>query len=374
MTTKRDYYEVLGVNRDASASEIKKAYRQLAFQYHPDHNQHDEAEGRFKEINEAYEVLSNAEKRDMYDRFGHTSTQGGWSQGFDGFGSGLGDIFESFFGGGTTSTSHKSPRRGSDLRYDLTISFEEAAFGCEKEIEIVRSEVCSVCHGLRTEQGTKPEKCSTCNGSGQIRRSQSSIFGQFVNVTACPQCQGEGTVITKPCKQCQGTGKESRQRKVKVKVPAGVDHGSNIRFSGEANSGIRGGPAGNLYVSLNVKEHDLFKREGDDIYFDLPVNFTQAALGDQINIPSLNGELMLNIPKGTQTDHVFRFKEKGVPHLRKSGRGDLLVRIKVVTPQNLDDYQTKLLRQFDKTLGKATMPTDKKGFFDKIGYMFRGGE
>jgi len=372
MATKRDYYDVLEVPRSASADDLKKAYRKLAMKYHPDRNKDDSSEGKFKEINEAYEVLSDEGKRDTYDRFGHAGVQGGFgSQGFDGFGfGGLGDIFETFFGG-ARSASRNTPRRGSDLRYNLTITFNEAAFGCEKELDIGRSEVCSVCHGSKSEPDSKPETCPTCNGSGQIRRSQTSVFGQFVNVTTCSQCRGEGTIVTKPCKQCKGSGREDKRRKIKVTIPAGVDEGSQIRFSSEGSAGSYGGPPGNLYVHLSVIKHENFLREGDDILYDLPINFAQAALGDQVQVPTLDGDTKLKIPKGTQTGHIFRFKNEGIPHLSRSGRGDLLVNVTVVTPQALDENQTKLLKELSKSLGQAQLPKGKKGFFDRISDIFK---
>ena len=374
MATKRDYYDVLGVPRSASAEEIKKAFRKLALQYHPDRNSEDTAEERFKEINEAYEVLSDAGRRAAYDRFGHAGGQGGWGQGFEGFGfGGLGDIFEAFFGGPTTAT-RRAPQRGADLRYNLTISFEEVVFGCEKELEVVRTEICSLCHGLGSEPGSRPEKCPACGGSGRIRRAQSSIFGQFINVTTCNRCHGEGRIITRPCPQCHGEGKERKQRKIAVRIPAGVDDGSQIRLSGEGNASSRGGLPGNLYVTLSVRRHKFFKRDGDDILYDLPINFAQAALGDRVEVPTVDGGITLEIPRATQTGKVFRLKGKGVPHLRESGCGDQLVRVQVITPQSLNENQTRLFQELAKTLGKAVRPREKRGFFDKISDIFSGGD
>jgi len=373
MANKKDYYDALGVARSASADDMKKAYRTLAMKYHPDRNKDDGAEEKFKEITEAYEVLSDEGKRDTYDRFGHAGVQGGFGggQGFDGFGfGGLGDIFETFFGG-ASSTSRRTPHRGSDLRYNMIITFNEAAFGCEKDLEIGRSEVCSVCHGSKSEPDRKPETCPTCHGSGQVRRSQTSIFGQFVNVTTCNQCRGEGKIITNPCKQCKGSGREDKKRKIKVTIPAGVDEGSQIRFTGEGSAGSFGGPPGNLYVHLSIEKHENFLREGDDILYDLAVNFTQAALGDQVEVPTLDGKDKLKIPKGTQTGHIFRFKDKGIPHLSRAGRGNLLVKVTVVTPHDLNENQTKLLKDLGKTLGTAQMPQGKKGFFNRISDIFK---
>jgi molecular chaperone DnaJ len=373
MANKRDYYEVLGVDRNASGAEIKKAFRKLAMQSHPDRNKDHGAEGRFKEINEAYEVLSDPEKRAAYDRFGHAGTQGFGGRGFEGFDfGGFGDIFEAFFGGLGTAR-RTGPRQGEDLRYSLTISFEEAVFGCEKEVEIVRVEVCSVCHGTKHEPGSEPETCSACNGTGEVRRAQRSIFGQFINVTTCSQCYGEGSIITKPCPDCKGQGRERKARKVVIKVPPGVDDDIQIRLSGEGDVGRNGGSPGNLYVTLSVREHKLFKRDGDHILYELPINFAQAALGDEVEIPTLDDGFTLKIPAGCQNGRTFRLKEKGVPHLRGHGRGDQLVRVHVVTPQSLDDKQQRLFKELAKSLGQATLPHEDKSFFDKIKDTFGGG-
>lgn len=365
MTTKRDYYEVLGVSRNATQEEIRKAFRKLALQCHPDHNPECASGEQFKELNEAYEVLYDPEKRAAYDRFGHSGAEG-WGRGFEGFGfGGLGDIFDAFFGGATT-TAQRSPQRGADLRTPLTLSFEEAAFGCEKEIEIERTETCSLCYGTGSEPGSKPVKCPECNGSGQVRRTQQSIFGRFVNITPCSRCRGEGMIILKPCPQCQGLGKERRRRKLEVSIPAGVDDGSNIRLSGEGEAGIYSGPPGNLYVHLSVHSHPLFLREGDHLLYELPLNFAQAALGDEVEVPTLEGEHILKVPAGTQTGRVFRLRGKGVPHLREEGRGDLVVTAMVVTPRTLNAEQRKLFQELSKTLGKEVSPDGDKGFLDKI--------
>jgi len=373
MASKRDYYEVLGVDSNASATEIKKSFRKLAMQSHPDRNKDHGAEERFKEINEAYEVLSDPEKRAAYDRFGHAGPQGFGDRGFEGFDfGGFGDIFEAFFGG-TGTARRAGPRRGDDLRYSLTISFEEAVFGCEKEVEIVRTEVCSVCHGTKSEPGSQPERCSVCNGTGEVRRAQRSIFGQFINVTTCSQCRGEGRIITKPCTNCRGQGKERVARKVAIKVPPGVDEGIHIRLSGEGDGGRNGGSPGNLYVTLSVRKHKFFKRDGDHILYELPINFTQAALGDEVEIPTLDDGFTLKIPAGCQNGRIFRLKEKGVPYLRGHGRGDQLVRVHVVTPQSLDDKQKRLFKELARSLGEATLPHEDKSFFDKIKDTFGGG-
>ncbi|UCG84643.1 MAG: molecular chaperone DnaJ [Dehalococcoidia bacterium] len=366
MARKRDYYEILGVDRNASAADIKKAFRKMAFQHHPDRNKDDGAEQNFKEVNEAYEVLSDPDKRAAYDRFGHAGAQGFGGRGFEGFDfGGFGDIFETFFGGATTAR-RSGPQRGGDLKYSMAISFEEAVFGCEKELEIVRMEPCSTCRGTKSAPGSQPERCAACNGTGEVRRAQRSIFGQFINVVACSQCHGEGKIITRPCPNCRGQGKERVTRKISIKVPAGVDGGTQIRLSGEGDLGKNGGSSGNLYVALSVNKHKYFKRDGTDILYELPVNFAQAALGDEIDIPTLDGDFTLKIPSGCQTGRIFRLKEKGVPHLRGRGRGDQLVRVHVVTPESLDRDQKKLFKELSRTLGKAKLTPDDKSFFDKV--------
>ena len=369
MTAKRDYYEVLGVEQSASEQKIKQAFRRLAFQHHPDRNREDGAAERFKEINEAYEVLSDPDKRATYDRFGHVGE--GFGQGFDGFDifRGFGDIFDTFFGGATTAT-RRGPQRGADLRYNLTITFEEAAFGCEKEIEIRCIENCSQCHGVGSKPGSQPSRCPDCNGAGQVRRVQRSIFGQFVNTTICNRCGGDGRIITKPCPQCRGSGKEEKARRISITVPAGVDDGSQIRLSGEGNAGTRGGSAGNLYVILSVAEHQLFKRRGDDIIYDLPINFAQAALGAEVEVPTVDGPAPLKIPPRTQTGRLFRLKEKGVPHLRGGGCGDQLVMVHIVTPEVLSEEQRRLFEELAKTLEPAVMPKEEKGFFQRLKDLF----
>jgi molecular chaperone DnaJ len=368
MSSKRDYYEILSVERAASDAEIKKAYRLLARQYHPDVNKEPEAEARFKEINEAYEVLGDEQKRAAYDRFGHAGLSGNGYGDFSGFG-GLGDIFEDIFSGfgmGGTQRSQRGPRRGGDLRYDMQITFEEAVFGVEKEIEVPRHEPCSHCDGVGAEPGTSPTTCPQCKGTGEIRRVQQSLLGSFVNVTPCPRCQGEGTIITSPCTECHGRKKIRRMRTISVTIPAGVDDGTQLRLSGEGESGSRGGPPGNLYVVLSVKKHPLFLRRDNDIFFELPINFAQAALGDEVMIPTLEGDESLIIPAGTQTGKVFRLRNKGVPYLRRSGRGDMLVSTRTVTPAKLSDEQKELLQQLGESLGKEVIPQQNRGFFERM--------
>jgi molecular chaperone DnaJ len=356
MAVKRDYYEVLGVSRDASTEEIRKAFRKLAFQYHPDRNRDGDAAEKFKEVNEAYEVLSDADKRAAYDRFGHSGAEGLFGRGFEGFdfGSfgGFGDIFEAFFGGGTT-TARQAPRRGNDLQYRISISFEEAALGCEKEIGISRVEVCGTCHGTRARPGSKSERCPECNGTGQVRRVQRSLFGQFVNTTVCGRCHGEGTLITEPCPDCKGSGYQKQKRHISVRVPAGIADGNGIRLTGEGDAGSRGGSAGNLYVVVSVAPHEFFTREDDDVIYELPVNFAEAALGTEVEVPTLYGDARLKIPAGSQNGRVFKLKDKGIPHLRSGGRGDQLVVLRVVTPESLSKEQRKLFEELARSLGKG---------------------
>ncbi len=361
MVTKRDYYEVLGVSRNASDDEIRKAFRKLAFKHHPDRNRDDGAEAKFKEINEAYEVLSDTNKRAAYDQFGHSGANGFSTRGFEGFDfGGFGDIFEAFFNG-MTGTGRRAPRRGTDLHYQATISFEEAAFGCEKEIKIKRTEVCPQCHGTGASPGSQPGRCPGCNGTGQVRRVQRSLFGRFINTTVCPQCQGEGKVITEPCPQCRGSGREKHQRRISIKVPAGVNDGTQVRLGGEGEAGTRGGSPGDLYVTLSVLEHEFFVRDGDNILYELPINFAQAALGAEVEVPVLEGKTRLNIPAGSQTDKTFRLKDKGIAHLHRNGRGDQIVRLFVATPESLTKEQRRLFQELAGTLDTAKKGTKKPG-------------
>ena len=370
---KRDYYEVLGVGRQAAGDEIKKAYRKLAREYHPDVNKSPDAEGRFKEINEAYEVLSDEHKRAAYDRFGHAGASGSFATDFSGFG-GINDIFEEFFGGfgagRSSAAARRAPRRGADLRYDLTVTFEEAVFGVEKEIEIARPEACPKCNGSGAEPGTTPIRCSTCNGTGEVRRVQQSFLGSFVNVSTCPTCRGDGETVGFPCTQCRGAKYVRVTRKITVKIPAGVDHGTQIRLAGEGEPGERGGPSGNLYVELNVLPHPYFRRREDNIVLELGINVAQAALGDEISVPTLDGDEKLSIPPGTQTGKVFRLRNKGVPHLRVNGRGDQLVVIDVMVPTSLTAEQKRLFKDLAKTLGKDVVPQRDKTFLDKLKDVF----
>jgi molecular chaperone DnaJ len=365
-TQKADYYETLGVARNASPDEIKRAFRRLAMQYHPDRNPEPGAEQRFKEINEAYEVLSDPERRAAYDRYGHAGVDGAFStRGFEGFGpfGGFGDIFEAFFG--ATQTRRRSPRRGADVQTTVELEFEEAAFGTTKNVEITRTEVCSVCGGLRAEPGTEPVKCATCEGAGEVRRVQRSVFGQFINVSTCDRCRGEGYVIPTPCKHCRGTGRERFTRTLEIKIPAGVDDGSQMRLSGEGELGMYGGPRGNAFVVLHVKPHPYFQRDQYDVFLDLNLNIAQAALGDEVEVPTLEGPYKLKVPAGIQSGEVITLRGKGIPHLRGSGRGDFHVRIQVTTPKHLTGEQKELLRKLAESL-ETSKANQAKNIFDKV--------
>lgn len=368
MSAKRDYYDVLGVSRQATENEIKKSFRRLARQYHPDMNKGPEAEARFKEINEAYEILSDPEKRAVYDRFGHAGPQAGFggTGDFSGFG-GIEDIFESFFGGGMrTGAARRGPARGADLRYDLTVEFEEAIFGCEKEIVVPRHEACPQCRGSGAEPGTQPIRCPQCNGTGEVRRQQQTFLGSFVQVTTCPRCQGEREIVTSPCTRCRGRKAVQTERPIAVKIPAGVDDGTRIRLAGEGEPGTRGGPPGNLYVVLHVNPHEFFRREENNILLELDLNVAHAALGGRVTVPTLDGQEMLQIPAGTQTGEVFRLRGQGVPYLRRNGRGDQLVMVHVLTPTKLTRRQKELLKELSETLGKEMVHQPEKGLFSKV--------
>jgi molecular chaperone DnaJ len=374
---KRDYYEVLGVSRNASDDELKKSFRRLAKQYHPDANKEQGAETRFIEINEAYEVLSDPQKRAAYDRYGHAGLNGSAGAGFGDFAgfSSINDLFETFFAGATGATRRSGTQRGADLRYDLTITFEEAVFGCQKEIELPRWETCSSCRGSGAQPGTSTARCSSCQGTGEIRRVQQSIFGQFVNVTMCERCRGEGRVITTPCEKCRGQGRVRNNRRVVVNIPAGVDDGINVRVTGEGEVSARGGTPGNLYVILTVKPHPYFKRSGNDILYELPISFTQAALGDEVEVHTVDGKTTaLKIPAGTQTNRSFRLKGMGVPVVHSSARGDQHVIVKVVTPSNLTPEQKRLLEEFARLEREQAEQNDKNIFrnlFEKTKDVFQ---
>lgn len=364
---KRDYYEVLGVNKDASAEEIKKAYRNLARQYHPDANRDDpNAEQKFKEIAEAYDVLSDTQKRARYDQFGHLDGQGQWGAGgfggFEGFGGGFGDIFDMFFGGMGAREQRRGPQKGADLRYDLEISFEEAAFGLEREIKIPRMENCPLCNGTGAKAGTKPKTCSTCRGTGQVQYVRNTALGRFVSIKTCDVCGGTGQTIDEPCPECYGKGRAQKVRTIKVKIPAGVDNGSRIRVSGEGEAGTLGGPQGDLYVFIQVRPHKYFKRKDADVFYEMPISFVQAALGDEIEVPTLDGPVVLKIPEGTQTGTVFRLRKRGFPNLHGLGRGDQHVQVVVETPSKLSLKQRELLKEFAQLSGEdIDLKQPKKG-------------
>lgn len=370
--SKRDYYEVLGVGKDASQEEIKKAYRKLARQYHPDVNKASDAEAKFKEAKEAYDVLSDDQKKAQYDRFGHVDpNQGMGGGGFGGqdFG-GFGDIFDMFFGGGQRRNPN-APQRGNDLQYTLTIEFKEAVFGKKTDIHIPRTETCDTCDGSGAKPGTKPQTCGVCHGSGQQEVVQNTAFGRIVNRRVCSACQGQGKIIKDKCGTCHGSGKVKKQRTINLNIPAGVDDGAQLRVTGEGEAGTRGGPSGDLYVVIRVKPHEFFEREGDDIYCEVPLTFAQAALGDEIEIPTLTEKVKLKIPAGTQTDTYFRLKGKGVPRLRGYGQGDQHVKVVVVTPTNLNDEQKELLREFSKLSGENTHE-QQQSIFERMKKAFLG--
>jgi molecular chaperone DnaJ len=376
METKRDYYEILGVPRNATEEEIKRAFRQLARKYHPDVNKSPDAEARFKEINEAKDVLLDPKRRAEYDMYGHAGARGaaGFGRsGFEGFGFGdLGDLFESFFGAGTTAAGRRGPLRGSDIRYDLTLDFHEAVFGCEKELRIERLEPCGHCGGSGAEPGSHPVRCPSCNGTGEIRRVQRSIFGQFVNVVTCDRCRGEGMVIGVPCSECRGSGRVRVTRVLPVTIPAGVDDGTQIRITGEGEAGPRGGPPGNLYIFITVRPHEYLKRDGIDIHYELKLNIAQAALGDDVVVPTVDGRERLRIPPGTQPGQVFTLRGRGVPDVRTGERGDQHIHVTVTVPTELTPHQRMLLEELARTFKKESH-TEEKGFFEKVKGAFGGG-
>jgi molecular chaperone DnaJ len=367
----RDYYEVLGIGRSASTDDVKSAFRQLARKYHPDVNKDPGAEEQFKEINEAYAVLSDPDKRAAYDRFGFAGVNGANGAGAPDFTNvDFTDIFEEFFGfGGGTSRNSKrarnTPRRGADLTQTVSLTFEEAVFGVEKEIEFTRDEVCSTCRGTGAEPGTTPVRCPTCEGRGEVRQVRQTFLGSMVQVTTCPTCNGQGEVITTPCHTCRGRGLERKTVRKTVAIPAGVDSGTQIRLSGEGQPGIFGGPNGNLFIEVQVKPHKFFRRKGNDIQVDLGINIAQAALGAEIEVPTLDGPAKLTIPAGTQPGRIFTLKGKGVPYLRGSGRGDQLVVTNIEVPTRLSADQRKLFEQLAQTLGSEVKLQDRS-FLDKL--------
>lgn len=373
---KADYYEVLGVKKEASEGEIKSAFRKAAKQYHPDLHPGDaEAEKKFKEINEAYEVLSDSNKRAQYDQFGHAAfdpSQGG-GYGGAGFG-GFEDIFSAFtggfggFGGFGGSTRRNGPVAGNDLRYNLSITFEEAAFGVKKEILVPREENCATCGGTGAKAGTQPTTCSVCGGSGQVRAQQNTMFGSFSTVRPCDACGGTGKIIKEPCPDCRGKGRVNRSKRIVVNVPAGIDNGQMLTMRGEGEAGLRGGPSGDLYISINVKPHKLFVRNGSDLHLNMDIPMTVAALGGDIQVPTLNGTVKYHIPEGTQPGTTFRLREQGIVRLNTNQKGDLLVKANVVVPKKLNDEQKELMRKLADSLGDkvAEAKPGKKNIFDRV--------
>jgi molecular chaperone DnaJ len=363
---KRDYYEVLGVGRSASDDEIKKAYRRLARQFHPDVNKEPDAEDKFKEINEAHEVLSNADQRAAYDRFGHAAFAGAGA-GSDPFGfngrSPFGDLFESFFG--TAGTARRQTiARGGDIKVAIDLTFEEAVFGVEREVQVNRYEPCDDCGGTRMRDGAKPTPCTQCNGSGEVRRVQNTILGQFMTATTCDRCAGEGVMITDPCPSCRGRGRVSKSRTIVVTVPPGVDEQSTLRLTGQGEQ-VRNGVPGNLFVQLRIKPHKGLGRAGKHILYDLPINVAQATLGAEIEIPTVDGPVAFSVPAGTQPNQQFRLRGRGIPDLRGGERGDQIVTAHVVIPSDLSHEQRELFERLDKTLGTVSLPKER-GFFSKV--------
>ncbi|MEG0508298.1 MAG: molecular chaperone DnaJ [Eubacterium sp.] len=390
MSEKRDYYEVLGVDKNAGADEIKKAYRKMAMKYHPDKNPGDAAaEEKFKEANEAYEVLSDETKKATYDQYGHAGMEngfGGGGSGFGGFGGGgfediFSDIFSSFGGGGGGGfsgfggfggggNSRRGPSRGSDMKISINLSFKEAAFGTEKKIKIKRQEECETCHGSGAEAGSNVKNCDKCGGSGQVYIRQQTPFGTIQQTAVCDKCHGEGKIIEKPCHTCHGSGIQEKERTINIKIPAGVDNGSVLPLRSEGNTGAKGGGKGDLFVYIGVKEDPLFKREEDDIYFEIPITFAQAALGAELVVPTIDGKVKLKVPEGTQTGKVFRLKSKGVPNVNGRGRGDQYITVRVEVPKKLNKKQKELLKTFDKEIGNDNHQ-EGKNFWSKVKSAFQ---
>ena len=373
---KRDYYEVLGVSRGASEDEIKKAYKKMARKYHPDLNPGDKtAEEKFKEVNEAYEVLSDADKKARYDQYGHAGVDpnfgaGGFGGGFDGsfdFGD-LGDIFGSFFGGGFGGgrrTNPNAPQRGESIRMSIAISFEEAAFGCEKAVTVERYETCDTCHGNGCAPGTSPEVCPDCHGTGTVQVRRQPPMGVFATSSPCPKCGGKGRIIHQPCKDCRGSGMVRKKKTIQASIPAGIDNGQTISIRGQGNAGKNGGPAGDLLITITVRPHELFRREGTSVLCEAPITFTQAVLGAELEIPTIDGKVKYTLPEGTQSGTTFRLKGKGIPSINGRGRGDQYVTVYIETPKNLNKEQKEALKKFAETMGESNYEEQKK-FFKKF--------
>ena len=383
MADKRDYYEVLGVNKGATDDEIKKAYRKLARKYHPDLNKDNpEAAEKFKEIGEAYEILSDKDKRARYDQFGFAGVDPNYGAGQGGgFGGGfgfedvdLGDIFGSFFGGGfggggSRTNRANAPRQGESIRRTVMLSFEEAAFGCEKEIEIERVEQCTECGGTGAEKGYTPETCSNCHGTGTVKQTQRTPFGAFSSTGPCPNCRGTGKIIKKPCKKCRGTGQERRSRKLSVKIPAGIDDGQSVALRGQGGAGVNGGPAGDVIVTVSIRPHPLFQRDGYDVWCEVPISYAQACLGDKLIVPTIDGKVEYTMPAGTQPGTVFRMRGKGIQAVNGRGRGDQFVKVTLEVPKNLSDHQKDLLRKLEDS-DTAQNHSQRKSFRDKMKDLF----
>lgn len=373
---KRDYYEVLGVSRGASEDEIKKAYKKMARKYHPDLNPGDKtAEEKFKEVNEAYEVLSDADKKARYDQYGHAGVDpnfgaGGFGGGFDGsfdFGD-LGDIFGSFFGGGFGGgrrTNPNAPQRGESIRMSIAISFEEAAFGCEKAVTVERYETCDTCHGNGCAPGTSPEVCPDCHGTGTVQVRRQTPMGVFATSSPCPKCGGKGRIIHQPCKDCRGSGMVRKKKTIQASIPAGIDNGQTISIRGQGNAGKNGGPAGDLLITITVRPHELFRREGTSVLCEAPITFTQAVLGAELEIPTIDGKVKYTLPEGTQSGTTFRLKGRGIPSINGRGRGDQYVTVYIETPKNLNKEQKEALKKFAETMGESNYEEQKK-FFKKF--------
>lgn len=380
MADKRDYYEVLGVSKNATADELKKAYRKLAKQYHPDlHPDDKEAEAKLKEVNEAYEVLSDSEKRAKYDQFGHAAfdpSMGGGGGGFGGFGGfgDVGDIFESFFGGGfggsRRSANPNAPRRGNDIESNINLDFMEACKGKQAEVKIRHMENCPDCHGSGAAEGSSPTTCPQCNGRGTVTVQQRTILGAMQTQRTCSKCGGKGKIVETPCAKCSGSGRVRNTVTKSVKIPAGVDDGNTMRVPGGGDDGINGGPSGDLMLHISVRPDPIFERDGYDVWTDIPITFAQAVLGDEIIVPTIDGKVKYNVPKGTQSGTVFRMRDRGVQRCQQSGRGDHYVKVSVEIPKNLTKEQEKLLKSFDESMGKENYQK-RQSFFDKIKEKFK---
>lgn len=372
MADKRDYYEVLGLTKGASADDIKRAYRKKAKETHPDlHPGDKEAEARFKEVNEAYEVLSDSDKKARYDQYGHAGVDpnfgagGGFGGGFD-FGD-LGDIFGSFFGGGFGGgrrSNPNAPQRGESIRMSQTLSFEEAAFGCEKAVTVERLETCDVCQGTGCAPGTTPETCDTCHGTGTVQTRRQTPMGVFATTTPCPNCGGKGKIIRQPCKECRGMGAIRRRKTIQASIPAGIDNGQTISIRGQGSAGKNGGPAGDLLITITVRPHELFRREGTSVLCEAPITFAQAVLGAELEIPTIDGNVKYDLPEGTQSGATFRLKGKGIPSINGRGRGDQYVTVYIETPRNLNKEQKEALKKFAELMGDESYE-EHKGFFGK---------